>query len=402
MMAMENTQKFFAPCPRGLETVLADELKALGASDIRPTDGGVGFSGDMALCYRINLGSRIASRILWQLTERPYRSEEDIYRAAYALPWPDYFDVDQTFRVKVSAIRCPLRSLDFVTLKIKDAVCDSFRAACKNRPSIDTAAPDMRVYAFLTAERVTLYLDTSGEALFKRGYRKEQGEAPLRENLAAGILKLAGWEPGMPLLDPMCGSGTFLIEAALMALNIAPGAERWFAFEKLKNFDAAAWDRIYQETMAAERPKEPLPIYGSDVSSTALTAARANLEAAGLEGLVSLKQINMLDVAPPAPTGILITNPPYAVRIGEQEALAQLYPKLGDLLKQKFGGWRAYFFSADMRLPKLIRLSVSRRTPLYNGALECRLFAYEIVAGSNRKPKNDPGSDGDADRSVPQ
>lgn len=395
---MPAPQQFFAPCPRGLETVLAEELAALGASDIQPTDGGVGFAGDMALCYRVNLWSRIASRILWRLADQPYRSEKDIYRAALALPWPQWFEVGHTFRVKVSAIRCPLRSLDFVTLRIKDAVCDKFRAECGARPSIDTKEPDMRVYAFLTAERVTLYLDTSGEALFKRGYRKEQGEAPLRENLAAGILKLAGWEPGKPLLDPMCGSGTFLIEAALMALNIAPGAERWFAFEKLKHFDAALWDAIYQQALAAELPKSPLPIWGSDVSSTALAAARANLAAAGLENVVQLKQVNLLDVTPPAAAGILVTNPPYAVRIGEQEALAQLYSKIGDLLKRKFGGWRAGFFSADMRLPRLIRLAASRRIPLYNGALECRLFVYEMVAGSNRKKK----SDGAGQVSVPQ
>ena len=260
----------------------------------------------------------------------------------------------------------------------------------------------MRVYAFLTAERVSLYLDTSGEALFKRGYRKEQGEAPLRENLAAGILYLAGWQPGMPLLDPMCGSGTFLIEAAQMALNIAPGAERWFAFEQIKNFDPAAWDAIYQEAVAAELPKNPLPIYGSDVSSTVLMAARANLAAAGLEEVVTLKQINLLDVAPPAPTGVLVANPPYAVRIGEQEEMAQLYPRIGDLLKQKFGGWRACFLSADMRLPKLIRLSVSRRIPLFNGALDCRLFVYDMVAGSNRKVKKESNADGADTVSVPQ
>jgi putative N6-adenine-specific DNA methylase len=246
---------------------------------------------------------------------------------------------------------------------------------------------------------VSLYLDTSGEALFKRGYRKEQGEAPLRENLAAGILHLAGWQPGMALLDPMCGSGTFLIEAAQMALNIAPGAERWFAFEHMKNFDAAAWDKIYQEATAAELPKAPLPIYGSDVSSTVLMAARANLATAGLAEVVTLKQINLLDVTPPAPTGVLVTNPPYAIRIGEQEEMARLYPRIGDLLKQKFGGWRACFLSADMRLAKLIRLSVSRRIPLYNGALDCRLFVYEMVAGSNRKDKK---SDGAVPDSVPQ
>ncbi|MGE5027331.1 MAG: THUMP domain-containing class I SAM-dependent RNA methyltransferase [Betaproteobacteria bacterium] len=399
---MDALQQFFAPCPRGLEAPLAAELEGLGATAIDPTDGGVGFAGDLSLCYRANLHSRIASRILWKLGEQFYRSEEDIYRAALALPWPEWFDVERTFRVKVSAIKCPLRSLDFVTLRIKDAICDKFRAAAGERPSIDTAAPDMRVYAFLTAERATLYLDTSGEALFKRGYRKEQGEAPLRENLAAGILHLAGWQPGTPLLDPMCGSGTFLIEAAQMALNIAPGAERWFAFEQMNNFDSAAWDAIYREAAAAELPKAPLPIYGSDVSSTVLMAARANLAAAGLEEVVTLKQVNMLDISAPAPAGVLVTNPPYAVRIGEQEEMARLYPRIGDLLKQKFGGWRACFFSADMRLAKLIRLSVSRRIPLYNGALDCRLFVYEMVAGSNRKVKKEDCPDAARPVSVPQ
>lgn len=390
---MKTTHQFFAPCPRGLETVLAAELETLGAAAILPTDGGVAFTGDKSLCYRVNLQSRIASRILWKLADTRYRAEKDIYDAAYAVPWHEWFDAEQTFRVKVSAIRCPLRSLDFVTLKIKDAVCDRFRATSSKRPSVNTTTPDMRVYAFLTADTATIYLDTSGEALFKRGYRTEQGEAPLRENLAAGILTLSGWEPGTPLLDPMCGSGTFLIEAAQMALNIPPGAERWFAFEQMKNFDASLWDTIYKEAVAAERPKAPLPIYGSDISRVAMAAARANLEAAGLEDVVTLTRADMLDVSPPAEQGVLVTNPPYAVRIGEKEKLAELYPKLGDLLKQRFGGWRACFITADLRLAKLIRLSASRRTPLFNGALECRLFVYDMVAGSNRRVKKEDAPD---------
>lgn len=389
-MTMKTTQHFFAPCPRGLEAVLAAELQALGAAGISPADGGVGFTGDMALCYRANLHSRIASRILWRLVEGPYKNEDDIYRAAYALPWPEWFDVKNTFRVKVSAIRCPLRSLNFATLKIKDAVCDKFRAHCGARPSIDTAAPDMRVYAFLTANMATIYLDTSGEALFKRGYRRETGEAPLRENLAAGILKLSGWEPGMPLMDPMCGSGTILIEAAQMALNITPGADRWFAFEQMKNFDESLWNAAYKDAEAAEQPRMPLPIYGSDVSGAILSAARANLEAAGLADVITLKQGNILDISPSAPKGMIVTNPPYAVRIGEREEMARLYPRIGDMLKQRFDGWRACFLSADMDLAKLIRLTASRRTPLFNGALECRLFIYEMVAGSNRKEKKGP------------
>jgi putative N6-adenine-specific DNA methylase len=384
-MTTKIKHQFFAPCPRGLEGVLVAELQQLGASDIKPTDGGVGFSGDMRLAYSANLHSRIASRILWRLAEKPYRSEEDIYRAALDIDWPALFDVGDTIRVDVNAIKCPLKSLEFIVLKIKDAVCDKFRAACGERPSVATVGPDMRIFAFLSADRVTLYIDTSGEALFKRGYRKEQGIAPLRENLAAGILKLAGWQPGTPLLDPMCGSGTFLIEAAQMALNIAPGIERWFAFEKLKNFDAALWESVYQEAVAAEKPKTRLPIYGSDLFGRMLDTTRANLEQAGLEDVVQLKQADVLETAPPEASGILITNPPYGERLGDEDELEQFYPRLGDVLKKYFGGWNAYIITADVRLPKLIRLSASKRTPLYNGALECRLFEYKIVAGSNRK-----------------
>ncbi|HXK28440.1 MAG TPA: methyltransferase, partial [Candidatus Binatia bacterium] len=233
----------------------------------------------------------------------------------------------------------------------------------------------------------SLYLDTTGEPLFKRGTRMATGEAPLRENLAAGILRLTGWEPGIPLLDPMCGSGTILLEAALMALDIAPGLGRDFAFEKFKNFDGRRWRELLQRSQARQRPKTPLAIYGSDLSGDALKAARANLAASGLEKLVSLKQANVLEIARPANEGIIVTNPPYGVRLGEQQELAKFYPKLGDALKKNFAGWRAYILSADLRLPKLIRLAASKRTPLFNGALECRLFEYKMVAGGMRKKK---------------
>jgi putative N6-adenine-specific DNA methylase len=219
------------------------------------------------------------------------------------------------------------------------------------------------------------------------------GEAPLRENLAAGILRLAGWMPGTPLLDPMCGSGTILLEAACTALDIAPGLGRHFAFEKLKNFDARRWRELWQRTAARQKPKVPLPIYGSDLSGNVLKAARANFMAAGLPNVVSLKRANVLEISAPAKEGVIVTNPPYGVRLGEQQQLAEFYPKLGDLLKKQFSGWRVYLFSADMRLPKLIRLATSKRTPLYNGALECRLFEYKMVEGGMRKKKMSAQSD---------
>lgn len=378
---------FFAPCPRGLETVLAQEMQELNAAEIRTANGGVHFSGDFKLCYNVNLQSRIASRVLWQVAHDRYQNEEDVYQVASAVAWETWFDPALTIRIKVEAIRCPLKSLDFVTLRIKDAVCDRFRAHAGKRPSVDTDEPDIRIHAFLDAHNVTLYLDTTGEPLFKRGLRKQAGEAPLRENLAAGILRLSGWSPGIPLLDPMCGSGTFLLEAALISLNIAPGAQRHFAFEKLKNFDARSWKQLSDQSIKRQKPKVSLPIYGSDLYGNALDTTRANLAAAGLEGTVQLKQANILEISAPARQGILVANPPYGERVGESEALAEFYPRLGDALKKKFSGWNCYIFSSDMRLPKLIRLNASKRTPLYNGALECRLFEYKIVAGSMRQEK---------------
>ena len=380
-------EKFFATCPRGLEQLLAEELQQLKAENIHAAGGGVEFRGDFPLCYRANLESRIASRILWQVATDRYRSEDDIYRTTYALQWNDWFEPALTIRVNVTATRCPLRSLGFVTLKIKDAVCDKFRQLSGRRPSVDTQRPDVRIQGYLTDCGFTLYLDTTGDPLFKRGKRISVGEAPLRENLAAGVLRLAGWVPGTVLLDPMCGSGTFLLEAAQIALDIAPGLGRRFAFEKLKNFAARRWRGLLQQSTARQKPGAPLSIYGSDLSGEALQSARANLAAAGLKEVVSLKQANILEISAPAKEGIIVTNPPYGVRLGELQELAELYPKLGDVLKKKFSGWRAYILSADMRLPKLIRLAASRRTPLFNGPLECRLFEYRMVQGGMRRKK---------------
>ncbi len=380
-------EKFFATCPRGLEALLAEELRQLNAENIHAVGGGVEFGGDFPLCYRVNLESRIASRILWQVASARYRDEEDIYRTAFAPPWNEWFEPARTIRVDLSAIKSPLTSLNFATLKIKDAVCDKFRRLSGRRPSVDTRQPDVPIQGHLTDRDFTLYLDTTGEPLFKRGRRIAAGEAPLRENLAAGILRLAGWTPGIPLLDPMCGSGTFLMEAAHMALDIAPGSGRRFAFEKLKNFDPRRWRELLQLSAARQKPKVPLSIYGSDLSGTALKSARANLAAAGLEHMVSLKQASVLEISAPAAEGIIVTNPPYGVRLGEQQELAGFYPRLGDALKKNFTGWRAYILSADMRLPKLIGLAASRRTPLFNGPLECRLFEYRMVEGGMRRKK---------------
>ena len=379
-MALEH---YFAPCPRGLEALLAVELGSFGGRDMREAPGGVAFVGDPQACYSANLRSRLASRVLWRIAQFAYSHEDDIYEAVRSVDWPGLFALERTLRVYVTAQKSPLKSLEFITLRIKDAVCDRFREALGSRPSIEKARPDVRVHAFLEAGRGTLYLDTSGEPLFKRGWRRSSVEAPLRENLAAGIVQLTQWNPAEPLLDPMCGGGTLLAEAAGIALGIAPGAGRAFGFENLRSFDARLWQRLRSEPRSKRSTRE-LALYGSDTDPRALEAARRNLAAAGFGERVRLERVDVLERTAPAAAGVLVANPPYGERTGSDEALARFYPRLGDALKKRFAGWRCHFFTADLRLPKLIRLEPARRLPLYNGALECRLYEFRIVAGSHR------------------
>ncbi|MCL2657055.1 MAG: class I SAM-dependent RNA methyltransferase [Betaproteobacteria bacterium] len=380
------SEHFFSPCPRGLETLLAEELSALGARQVAQVPGGVSFSGDWTLCWRANLESRIATRVLWRVATGAYRSEDDIYQLARGFAWERCFDVEASLRIYVTAIRSPLKSLNFVTLRIKDGLCDRFRETHGRRPSIDTQAPAVRVHAFLTAEACTLYIDTSGEPLSKRGFKRAKVEAPLKENLAAGIIKLSGWQPNEALLDPMCGSGTFLIEAALMAYNIPPGGARSFGFERLKSFEPGNWKRI--RTMALQRHRrDSVQLFGSDIDTRWVDAARYNLREAGLEECVQLCVGNFLTLAAPAAQGVLLTNPPYGVRLGEDADLSAWYPQIGDHLKKAFAGWRCFFLTGDPDLPKHIGLKASRRTPLMNGDIECRLMEYRMVAGTNRRER---------------
>ena len=388
---MNSLEAYFAPCPRGLEPLLAEDLALAGApvAGIHGVPGGVEFSGDWETCYRVNLESRIASRVLWRVGKGSYRNEDDVYQLARAINWPAQFEVGRTLRVYVTAVKSPLKSLEFITLRVKDAVCDRFRDACGERPSVDTAHPEVRVHLFLTAAEATLYLDTSGEALWQRGHKIAKIEAPLKENLAAGILRLIGWQPGMPLYDPMCGSGTFLIEAAQISLGDAPGLSREpgrFGFERLRIFDADLW-RTLCRNAAQRRTTAPvrLPLFGADISPDAVARARQNLDYAGVGDLVEVRQGDILSLPAPAAAGVMIANPPYGERLGEVSELAAFYPRLGDALKRHYAGWDCWFFSADAALPKLIGLAVKRRIPLFNGPLECRLYRFPMVAGGNRQ-----------------
>jgi putative N6-adenine-specific DNA methylase len=380
-------ERFFAPCPRGLEALLADEAAALGAAHIAPAPGGAAFSGDLALAYRMNLESRIATRILWRQIEAPYKNEDDIYRLARGIAWEKRFSPGRTFKVDATAVKSPLKSLNFATLRVKDALCDRFREKAGERPSVQVRDPDVRVHLFLSADLAAIYLDTSGAPLWQRGMRHANVPAPLKENLAAGILKLSGWQPGTPLLDPMCGGGTFLLEAASIALRRAPGLERpAFGFEKLLGFDPALWQQLRNE--AFTRIAEPafLDLWGSDIDPAAVRATRRNLEQSGLAKTARIAEQDARQTAAPCrEPGIWIANPPYGERLGEADELPALYEALGSTLKHGFAGWTAFFISADTRLPRAMRLKPKHKTPLWNGALDCRLYEFDLVEGSHRR-----------------
>lgn len=378
-----TTYSLFVTCPRGLEAPLSQELEQLQCQDIRAVDGGVACKGSMEQVYRINLHSRTASRVLLRLTKSGYRSEQDIYKAAKNIRWTDWFDLEQTFKVKVEGKRAQVKSLDYVGLKIKDAVCDVFRDACGARPSVGKIRPDIRIHAFIDERDIQIFIDTSGEALFKRGYRQDTGEAPMRENLAAGLLLLAGYDGTQPFQDPFCGSGTIVIEAAWIATRRAPGLMRRFGFEKLKNFDAALWKKLQHEAETQIRPA-PAPISGSDNDRHMIRAAVANAQAAEVDTFIRFEVKDAQDSRPNGEGGILISNPPYGVRLAEVQALQALYPQLGAWLKQHYAGWLAGMFTGDRDMPKFMRLSPKRKIPLYNGNLDCRLFLMDMVKGSNR------------------
>ena len=376
---------YFASCPRGLEDILQKELLVINASDLEKVDGGILFTGNHEVLYKANISSRVATRIMYLVKKGVYENEEDIFKSALDVNWSSLFDVNKTIKVSTTAIKCPLKSVDFMTLRIKDAICDFFRKKFGKRPSVEVREPDIKVHLFLERNNFSLYLDASGNPLYQRGFRAASVEAPIKENLAAGIIELSGWKPGQAFLDPMCGSGTFLIEAALIATNQAPGLRRDFGFMAWKNFDKALFKNIKKSYQNAIIQKDFLRIYGSDKDLRAIRVSKKNLVLAGFEDCIQLacKQFN--ELKPPLDEGVLVTNPPYGERIGDDEELDNAYPDWARTLKQSFAGWRTHFLTNDFRMPKLMRLAPSKKTPLFNGALDCRLFEIKMVAGSNRK-----------------
>ncbi len=388
---LQQPSGFFAVCPRGLQDQLAYELHACGARSVRAAPGGAGFDGTLATAYAVNLHSRLASRVLWRVAGGSYRNESDLYDMARAVAWESHFRPSQTMRVDVTATRSPLRSLQFATLKIKDAVADRMRERCGERPSVDRATPDVQVFAHLSRQGVDLYLDLSGEPLFKRGWRLEKGEAPLKENLAAGLLACAGWSPAVPLHDPFCGSGTIPIEAACIASRRAPGLTRRFAFEKLLTFDARAWRDILGQAREAVDEHAEFHVSGRDISTRVIQTALANADRAGLsrsirDGSLTFSAGDARTAPAPAAAGLIVTNPPYGQQSEPKSAtVARLMDRFGDQLKQAYPGWDAWLLSGDRDLPAQMKLKEARRTVLFNGPIECRFYRFELVAGSYRR-----------------
>ncbi len=500
-----NNLHLFLPCAGGVETYLADEVRAiLGETEsVQQQMGGVAVKASWRQALELNLHSRLASRVLVGVMQRPYRSEDDIYEAACDVAWEIWFTQKQTFKIDITATRSPLKSLNFAALRVKDAICDRFRHKTGERPSVDTQRPDARVYVHFSAEHVSLYVDTSGEPLFKRGWRQDKGDAPLKETLAAAMLAASGWwdvkgkvqgaAANVPaqfptLYDPCCGSGTILIEAAQIAIRIPSGSQRRFGFERLLPYQAHVWDAMKNEALGAVetglkalKDTEKLEIYGSDVAFRMVDFAQRNADLAGVGDLIHLRGGDALERKPPCDVpsqgAMILTNPPYGERIevaGVAGALSQntrqdtrqdsraaprihtirsnhdvrapqddraqtrsrdmnrdaprdefdrpiyaneeaaqehggeptvreprapretaefnqaggdFFLQLSTHWKSHFDGWQAHLLVPDMKLPGKMRLKETRRVPLWNGPIECRLFRFDIQGRRTHLPE---------------
>jgi putative N6-adenine-specific DNA methylase len=372
-------QHFFATTAKGVEEVLAAELVRLGAGDVGIESGGVRFGGGMEAAYRANLWLRTASRVLMPLAEFACETPEQLYEGVRTVAWADYLTPAMTLAVDCNLRDSALTHSGYVALKTKDGIVDEVRDRVGSRPNVDTKDPDLRVNVRLFRNRCTVSLDCSGTPLDRRGYRLDRHEAPLKENLAAALVELSGWDGTLPLVDPMCGTGTIAIEAALKSLRIPPGLLRaGFGFQRWPGFDRPLWERIVGEAREGMLATLPAPILGSDISHSAIAMANENARRAGVGELISLGRGAIGELSPPPGPGILICNPPYGKRLGEEEELKPLYKEIGDVFKKRCKGYTAYLFTGNLELAKSVGLKATRRIVLYNGPIECRLLKYEM------------------------
>lgn len=370
---------YFATVGRGLEAVASRELESLGAQKVSPAFAGVHFSGDQRLLYRVNLWGRTLFRVLVPLRDFRCVDATMLYEEVQKIDWRQYLQLDQTLAVHCTGTSPALNHTHFTALQVKNAIVDQQRSYWGKRSHVDPQHPDLLIQVHLHQDRCTLSLDSSGTSLHRRGYRPAMGLAPLKETLAAGLLELANYDPNLPFFDPMCGSGILPIEASLKALNWAPGLfQEEFAFMKWPDFDPQIWDEVYQEAKAATLPTLPSLIMGSDQDSQVLSQARINAQQCDVGEQIQFYQRALSDWEAPAPQGLIICNPPYGKRLGNEEELGNLYQELGDVFKQRFKGWTAFILTGNKALSKRVGLRTSGRVPVYNGGLPCTLLKYEL------------------------
>jgi len=370
-------QTFFAASAKGLEDLLYLELKRLGIRDLSQKKGGVHFRGEWRDCYRANLWTRTASRILIPIAEFDADSPETLYEGVRPLSWSNYLTPGMSIAVDCNLRDSALTHSRFAALKVKDAIVDHFRDRTGDRPDVDVRNPDLRINLHVQSNRCTISLDTSGEKLHQRGYRTEKTRAPLKETLAAALVYLSEWDGISTLIDPMCGSGTIPIEAAMIAANIPPGLNRSFGFQRWPGFDQPLWTSLLEEARQTRLNDTPA-IYGCDVDPKAVALAARNASRAGTGGMIDFSRQDFFNLTPPDSTGTLILNPPYGQRLGDEADLKPFYRKIGDTLKQRYKGYTAYILVGNLPLSKEIGLKPSRRIVLYNGPLECRLLKYDL------------------------
>lgn len=396
---MEDTFiPFVAKTSFGFEHLLAGELSAIGAQNVRPGHRAVYFEGDKTVMYKANLYSRLSLRILKPIATFPAANEQQLYDGIKKIRWEKYLATGDTIAVDGVTVKSNLTHSLYIALKTKDAIVDQFREKTGQRPSVDLNFPTVRINVHLSSDVANVSLDSSGESLHKRGYRQETGEAPLNETLAAGMILLSGWDQRSPLTDFMCGSGTILIEAALLARRIAPGTFRKeFGFERWRDFDAGLWRSLLEEAKANEFTDLPFRITGTDRSSQMIRSAKMNAAAAGVASDIDFHALRFEDYTPEIPAQTIIVNPPYGGRITDDD-LFYLYEQIGDQLKKKYSGSNAWILTANRDAAKHIGLHPSRKIQVFNGALECRFLKYEMYKGTKKKAaeiKTDVKSDGE-------
>jgi len=372
--------RFFATCARGLEPILADELRELGAEEIAPGRGGTAFAGDKALLYRANLWLRTAIRILQPILEADVTSPDELYEAVKGLDWSQYLTPDHTLAVDSNVRDSHITHSKYAALRVKDAICDQFIERVGCRPSVDVEEPMVGLNLHVYRDQAVLSLESSGESLHKRGYRPVLTRAPLNEALAAAIVLLTGWRGEAPLIDPMCGSGVLPIEATWLALHRPPGlTRRRFGFQGWMDYDVRLWTELRDEARRGVRKQLPAPIWGSDVRRDAVSFASGNARAAGIGHLLHFEVKDVADFRPPAgPPGVIVCNPPYGERIGEEKELKPLYRTLGEVLYQRCAGWRGFIFTGNPRLAREIGIKPARKVPLMNGKIPCELLEFVL------------------------